>query len=105
MAFYGSVPFLVMSIVIVLSGLAADRVIAAGFDEVRVRKTFITIGFGVAAAIVPAGLVDDNSVSVWLLLVSLCGLGLAVPNAWSITQACCSKRLVGTACGIQNFGG
>ena len=30
---------------------------------------------------------------------------LASPNTWSITQACCSKRLVGTVSGIQNFGG
>jgi sugar phosphate permease len=105
MAFHASVPFLVMSVVIVLSGLASDRLIAAGFREVRVRKTFIAIGFGVALAIVPAGLVHDNGTSVWLLLTSLCGLGLAVPNTWSLTQACCTKRVVGTVSGIQNFGG
>ena len=105
MAFYSSVPFLVMSLVIVLSGVATDRLIAAGFRELRVRKTFIAIGFAIALAIVPAGLVHDNGTSVWLLLTSLCGLGLAVPNCWSITQACCTKRLVGTVSGIQNFGG
>jgi sugar phosphate permease len=105
MAFYGSVPFLIMSVVIVLSGIATDRLIARGFAEVRVRKIFIVIGFAIASAIVPAGLVRDNDLAVWLLLISLCGLGLAVPNTWSITQACCAKRLVGTACGIQNFGG
>ena len=103
MAFYGSVPFLVMSIVIVLSGLASDRLIATGFRELRVRKTFIAIGFAIALAIVPAGLVHDNGTSVWLLLTSLCGLGLTVPNCWSITQACCTKRLVGTVSGIQNL--
>ena len=53
----------------------------------------------------PAGLVQDNTTAVWLLLTSLCGLGLASPNTWSITQACCTKRLVGTVSGIQNFGG
>jgi MFS family permease len=105
MAFYASVPFLVMSMVIPLSGFASDRLIARGFDEVRVRKTFITIGFAIALAIVPAGLVQDNATSVWLLLTSLCGLGVAVPNTWSLTQACCSKRLVGTVSGLQNFGG
>jgi MFS transporter, ACS family, D-galactonate transporter len=105
MAFYASVPFLVMTVVIVLSGLASDRLIALGFRELRVRKTFIAIGFAIALAIVPAGLVHDNGAAVWLLLTSLCGLGLAVPNTWSITQACCTKRLVGTVSGIQNFGG
>jgi MFS transporter, ACS family, D-galactonate transporter len=105
MAFHASVPFLVMSIVIVLSGVATDRLIAAGFRELRVRKTFIAIGFAIALAIVPAALVHDNTTSMWLLLTSLCGLGLASPNTWSITQACCTKRLVGTVSGIQNFGG
>jgi ACS family D-galactonate transporter-like MFS transporter len=105
MAFYSSVPFLVMSIVIAISGFVTDRLIAAGFREPIVRKTFITIGFTIALAIVPAGLVESNNTSAWLLLTSLCGLGVCVPNCWSITQACCSKRLVGTVSGIQNFGG
>jgi MFS transporter, ACS family, D-galactonate transporter len=105
MAFHASVPFLAMSIVIVLSGVASDRLIAAGFGELRVRKTFIAIGFAIALAIVPAGLVHDNATAVWLLLTSLCGLGVAAPNTWSITQACCTKHLVGTVSGIQNFGG
>jgi MFS family permease len=105
MAFHASVPFLVMTVVIVLSGLASDRLIHLGFREVRVRKSFIAIGFAIALAIVPAGLVQDNDTSVWLLMLSLCGLGVAVPNTWSLTQACCTKRLVGTVSGIQNFGG
>jgi MFS transporter, ACS family, D-galactonate transporter len=105
MAFYASVPFVVMSIVILLSGLATDRLVARGWHEVRVRKTFIAVGFLIALAIVPAGFVLDNGTSVWLLLTSLCGLGIAAPNTWSLTQACCAKRLVGTVSGLQNFGG
>ena len=105
MAFHSSVPFLVMSIAILLSGVASDRLIAAGFRELRVRKTFIAIGFAIAMAIVPAGMVHDNGASMWLLTTCLCGLGIAAPNTWSITQACCTKPLVGTVSGIQNFGG
>jgi sugar phosphate permease len=105
MAFHSSVPFLVMTIAIVLSGIVSDRLIAAGYSELRVRKSFISIGFAIALAIVPAGLVQDNATSARLLLVSLVGLGLASPNTWSITQACCSKCLVGTVSGLQNFGG
>jgi MFS transporter, ACS family, D-galactonate transporter len=105
MAFHASVPFLVMSVMIVLSGVVSDRLIALGFRELRVRKTFIAIGFAIALAIVPAGLVHDNATAVWLLLTSLCGLGIASPNTWSLTQACCTKRVVGTVSGIQNFGG
>jgi len=105
LAFHASVPFLVMSIAIVVSGIITDRLIHAGLGEVRVRKTFIAIGFAVAMAIVPAGLTPDNGTCVRLLVTSLCGIGIAAPNTWSLTQACCAKPLVGTVSGIQNFGG
>jgi ACS family glucarate transporter-like MFS transporter len=58
----------------------------------------------IACLIVPAGMVEDKMTSVWLLAVSLCGLGLASPNTWTLTQAVCSKSIVGTVSGIQNFG-
>ena len=105
LAFHASVPFLVMSVAIVVSGIVTDRLIHAGFREVSLRKTFIAIGFGIAMAIVPAGLTPDNTTSVWLLVTSLCGIGIAAPNTWSLTQACCDKPLVGTVSGLQNFGG
>jgi MFS transporter, ACS family, D-galactonate transporter len=105
MSFYASVPFLIMSVVIVLSGIASDRLVARGLNEVRVRQVFLSVGLGVACCIVPAGLVADNDTAVTLLIVSLAGIGIAAPNTWAITQAVCSKRLVGTVSGIQNFGG
>jgi fucose permease len=105
LAFHSSAPFIAMSVVIVLSGIATDRLIASGMREIRVRKAFIAIGFAFAAAIVPVGLVHDNVTAMWLVWTSLCGIGLAAPNTWSMTQACCTKSLVGTVSGIQNFGG
>ena len=43
--------------------------------------------------------------AVWLLTISLCGLGICSPNTWTLTQAVCEKRIVGSVTGIQNFGG
>ncbi len=43
--------------------------------------------------------------AVWLLTLSLCGLGICSPNTWALTQAVCSNNIVGTVSGIQNFGG
>ncbi|HWC76743.1 MAG TPA: hypothetical protein VG778_04740, partial [Blastocatellia bacterium] len=59
----------------------------------------------VGCLIVPAGLVEDRMTAVWLLTVSLCGLGISSPNTWTLTQAVCQKKIVGTVSGIQNFGG
>jgi MFS family permease len=105
MGFYSSVPFLAMSVTIMVAGLASDWLIRNGWRETAVRKGFIVVGMAIACLIVPAGIVEDKMTSVWLLAVSLCGLGLASPNTWTLTQAVCSKSIVGTVSGIQNFGG
>jgi MFS family permease len=105
MGVWTSVPFLVMSVVIIFSGFLSDYLIRRGHSEITVRKTFIVIGLVLCMLIVPAGMVDGRMTSVWLLAVSLCGLGVASPNTWTLTQAVCSKTLVGTVSGIQNFGG
>jgi nitrate/nitrite transporter NarK len=43
--------------------------------------------------------------AVWLLTISLGGLGVCSANTWTLTQAVCDKKIIGTVSGIQNFGG
>jgi ACS family glucarate transporter-like MFS transporter len=105
MGFYSSVPFLFMSATIMMAGVASDWLIRKGYKETIVRKGFITAGLAIGCLIVPGGMVEDKMTSVWLLAISLSGLGLASPNTWTLTQAVCSKSIVGTVSGIQNFGG
>jgi ACS family glucarate transporter-like MFS transporter len=103
--FYAALPFLVMSVFIVLSGILSDWLVRHGHEEKRIRKIFIVTGLAIGCLIVPAGMVEDRMTAVWLLTISLCGLGLASPNTWTLTQAVCEKKIVGTVTGIQNFGG
>ena len=105
MGLYSSIPFLAMSVVILLSGIVSDALIRRDYSETAVRKTLIVIGLLIGCLIVPAGLVENKMTAVWLLTVSLCGLGISSPNCWALTQAVCSKKIVGTVSGIQNFGG
>lgn len=105
MGLYSSIPYIAMSITSLASGILSDWLIRRGFAEIPVRKIFIAIGFVIGCLIVPAGLVEDRVMAVWLLTISLCGLGIASPNCWTLTQAACSKNIVGTVAGIQNFGG
>ncbi|MGH9971272.1 MAG: MFS transporter [Pyrinomonadaceae bacterium] len=105
MGFWTSIPFLVMSVFILISGALSDLLIRRGHSEVRIRKAFIVAGLLVGCLIVPAGLVAHKTTSLWLITISLCGLGLCSPNTWTLTQAVCSRTLVGTVSGIQNFGG
>jgi len=105
MALYSAAPFLIMSAIIIVSGLLSDWLVRRGREEKLVRKIFILIGLAVGCLIVPAGIVSDKMTAVWLLTISLCGLGICSPNTWTLTQAVCHKKIVGTVSGIQNFGG
>jgi MFS transporter, ACS family, D-galactonate transporter len=105
MGIYSAAPFLIMSIIILLSGALSDLLIRRGLEEMFVRKAFIVVGMLIGCLIVPAGIVEDKMTSVWLLTISLCGLGICSPNTWTLTQAVCPKNKVGTVTGIQNFGG
>ena len=105
MAVYSAAPFLIMSAIIVASGLLSDWLVKVGREERLVRKVFIIVGLAVGCLIVPAGLVADKMTAVWLLTISLCGLGICSPNTWTLTQAVCDKKIVGSVSGIQNFGG
>ncbi|MFN0110188.1 MAG: MFS transporter [Blastocatellia bacterium] len=102
---YQSFPYVAMSVVILLSGLTSDWLVRRGGNEVRIRKLFIVAGMLFCCLMVPAGLVEDKMTSVWLLTIAVAGLGLATPNTWTLTQAVCEKEIVGTASGLQNFGG
>jgi ACS family glucarate transporter-like MFS transporter len=105
LAIYSSVPYLPMVAIIILSGVLSDWLVKRGHDEKLVRKIFIVVGLAIGCLIVPAGMVTDKLTAVWLLTISLAGLGICSPNTWTLTQAVCQKKIVGTVTGIQNFGG
>src|SRR5262245_4185677 len=105
MAIYSAAPFLIMSAIIIASGLLSDWLVRSGYEERFVRKILIIVGLAVGCLIVPAGMVADKITAVWLLTISLCGLGICSPNTWTLTQAVCDKKIVGSVSGIQNFGG
>lgn len=105
MGVFSAMPLVAMSVIIVISGALSDWLIRRGYEEKKVRKIFITIGMLICCLIVPAGFVEDRMTAVWLLTVSLSGLGVASPNTWTLTQAVSAKKIVGTVSGIQNFGG
>ena len=105
MGLYSSIPYLAMSATILLSGFFSDVMVRRGHAEIKVRKLLIVIGLAIACLIVPAGLVHDKMSAVWLLTISIAGLGIAGPNTWTLTQSVCARNIVGTVSGIQNFGG
>jgi MFS family permease len=105
MGVFSAMPYLAMSVIILISGALSDLLVRRGYDEKKVRKIFIATGMLVGCLIVSAGMVEDKMTAVWLLTISLSGLGITSPNTWALSQAVSSKKIVGTVSGIQNTGG
>jgi ACS family D-galactonate transporter-like MFS transporter len=105
MALANSIPFVLVVFLVIPAGMAGDLFVRKGWSEITVRKAFISIGLLMGCLMVPAAFMRSNVACSWLLAGAVCGLGSAAPNAWLLTQAVCPKQLVGTASGIQNFGG
>jgi ACS family D-galactonate transporter-like MFS transporter len=91
-----------MAIVSILAGWAADRIIARGFDAVRVRKAFTIAGLMIASTELIGAHVASTDVALFFAVFSLSGLGLATPNYWALTQTLIPSGSIGRIVGIQN---
>jgi ACS family D-galactonate transporter-like MFS transporter len=88
--------------VAILAGWAADRVIARGGNPVTVRKLFTIAGFVLAFTAVFGAFSHSTSLSLFLAVFSLSGLGLATANYWALTQTLTPRSISGRVAGIQN---
>ena len=99
---YSGFAFGGMSIVIVLAGWAADRLIAHGFDPVTVRKCFTIAGFLLATTQTLGAFTDSQTLALFFAVFSICGLGLTTANYWALTQTLIPRGNTGVVVGIQN---
>ncbi len=99
-----SLPFLVFGVSQPIGGWIADRLVRAGYDEMRTRKTIVTIAFLTGLLLIPAARVDDAHTAVALIIGS-CLVGLSTANMLVILQSFAPPEEVGLWVGIYNFVG
>jgi MFS family permease len=99
-----SLPFLVFGVSQPIGGWIADRLVRAGYDEMRTRKTIVTIAFLTGLLLIPAARVDDAHTAV-ALIIGGCLVGLSTANMLVILQSCAPPDEVGLWVGIYNFVG
>lgn len=102
MGWYSGMAFAGMAIVGTLAGAAADWVIRRGHDPINVRKGFTIAGFILAATQTVGAFSDSVDVAVFFAVFALCGLGLAMPNYWALTQTLIPGGSIAMVVGIQN---
>jgi ACS family D-galactonate transporter-like MFS transporter len=91
-----------MATIAILGGWLADRCIARGYNPVTIRRGFTMGGFVLALSVVGGAFTTTASLSLFLSVFSLCGLGLATANYWALTQTLVPGSVAARVAGIQN---
>jgi MFS transporter, ACS family, D-galactonate transporter len=103
MGLFTAFSFTGMAIVAILAGYAGDRLIARGWDPIKVRKGFTIAGLTVASTEVFGVMSGSRDIALTFAIISLTGLGLATANYWALTQSLMPGAAIGRIAGVQNF--
>jgi MFS transporter, ACS family, D-galactonate transporter len=103
MGFFTFFSFAGMAVVAILAGFAGDRLIARGWDPIKVRKGFTIAGLTIASTEVIGVMSGSRDVALTFAIISLAGLGLTTANYWALTQSLMPGAAIGRIAGVQNF--
>jgi MFS transporter, ACS family, D-galactonate transporter len=102
MALLGSLPFWAVGFSSAAAGFISDRIISRGGRAVVVRKTMIAIGLLITPIILPAAMVQDQKLSLVLLLIGCVAFGLFSGNHWALAQSLAGPYASGKWTGMVN---
>jgi len=88
---------------IVIGGWLVDRLIRAGYNSTKVRKTLIVIGMVMGLAVIGAAFTNNPKFAIVWITIALSGLAFSAPIGWSIPALIAPKGTVGTVGSIMNF--
>lgn len=97
-----AIPYVVWAVAEICGGWFADRLVRGGWNETRVRKGMITVGFATGLLLIPAALVGNLTASI-ILLAGGSLVGLSSPNLLVVFQSCAPRDEVGRWMGFGNF--
>lgn len=103
LAFIGSLPFWAVAASSMTLGLVADALIRRGYEPGRVRQSIVSIGLlSCCAFILPAVLVQDQTLSIVLLILACISMGGFSSNHWALTQRLSGVEAAGKWTGLEN---
>lgn len=101
---YTIIPWLVATITdLLIGGYLVDRLIAAGHEPTRVRKTLIVIGMVMGLFVIGAAFTRNPNIAIFWITLALAGLAFAAPIGWSIPALVAPRGTVGVVGSIMNF--
>ncbi len=102
MATMGALPFLMTAIASTFGGWLSDRLIRGGATPTLVRKSFIIFGLLMTTLLLPAGMAQNDDVSMGLFLLACFAFGFTTSNHWAVTQTIAGPTASGKWTGLQN---
>lgn len=101
---YAAIPWACATVSdILVGGLLVDRLVAAGRDETKVRKTVLIIGMLFGLAVFGATRTTSPGWAILWISIALSGLAASAPIGWSIPSLIAPPGGTGTIGGIMNF--
>jgi len=102
MAILGSLPFVMIAISATLGGWLSDHLISKGYTPTLVRKSFIVTGLLTSTILYPAGIAQNDNVSMGLFLFACFAFGFVSSNHWAVTQTLAGPSAASKWTGFQN---
>ena len=101
---YAAIPWACATISdILVGGVLVDKLITAGYDETKVRKSVLIIGMLFGLAVFGATRTTNPDWAILWISIALSGLAASAPIGWSIPSLIAPKGGTGAIGGIMNF--
>jgi MFS family permease len=101
---YTIIPWAVATVTdLLIGGYLVDRLIRAGHEPTRVRKTLIVIGMLMGLFVIGAAFTHNVIYATIWITIALAGLAFAAPIGWSIPALVAPTGTVGMTGAIMNF--
>lgn len=97
-----SIPLFSMTLTNLATGWAADRIVSRTERPIVVRVVFGSIGLVFASSLLVMNASSSQSLVLPILLLCICGFGVASSSMWTIAQAMSSSSSVGRFIGFLN---
>jgi ACS family D-galactonate transporter-like MFS transporter len=109
MATFGSLPYWMVGLSSAFAGIVSDRLVARGGQAVKVRKFMIAAGLLGTTVILPSVMVQEQRLSLVLLMIGCFAFGFFSGIHWALAQSLAgplaSGKWTGLANGIGNVPG
>ena len=102
MATLGSLPYWVVGISSAIAGVVSDRLVSRGGRAVRTRKLMIAAGLIGTTIILPSAMIQDQRLSLFLLMIGCFSFGFFSGIHWALAQSLAGPLASGKWTGLAN---